>query len=474
MGWWAKLSNTIRDLFALNKSIQETFGVKIAISSTMQNKQDEWRRLVAGASGWNDKDTPSLLLADTISSEIASRAALGLKCEVTGSPRADFINEQIKPEIDTLQYTVQAVCNNGEAIYKPYSNNDKIKVTLVETDSYWAVGYNTEQELIDVIFGAVYQTDKFIYRLLERHKYDSQAKTHTIEYRAFKAVHDGLTFTPENLGKRVELSEVPDWANLYDMTINGLDKPLFVVIKAPPTKQYEKPQRQGVPIWSKAADAGLFRKADKHEARTEWEFEGGELAIHADDSMFKRNKSGNLVLPKGKERLYRGVQGGGADDTKPLDVFNPEPRIETYKIRKNELRRDIELSCGLSYGILSDNNLVEKTAQEFKASKERLITTISGMQIDTMQPALEHLIESYNVLADLQGIPQGNCENKFEWSESYALEREDEVNERLKLQSAGVLFPDEVRAFYNEVELEVAQQDFADRGIPLVATPTEF
>ena len=153
--------NKLRDLFGFNKSIHDVFGVTVATSKTMQDRQREWRRIVAGEADWNDPDTPSLLLADAVSGEIASRAALGLKCEVTGSSRADYLNEQLTPVLDVLQYAVVAVSNGGEAIYKPYITVDGIGVTLVETDCYWPIGYNTKHELIDVVFGAVYVVDAY-------------------------------------------------------------------------------------------------------------------------------------------------------------------------------------------------------------------------------------------------------------------------------------------------------------------------
>jgi hypothetical protein len=129
----------------------------------------------------------------------------------------------------------------------------------------------------------------------------------------------------------------------------------------------------------------------------------------------------------------------------------------------------------MSYGIISDNNSQDKTATEFRSSKERLVTTISGIQQDTMQPAIEHLIESFNVLADLQKIPSGNYESAFEWSESYAIDRESEVEERFKLTAAGLLFPDEFRSYYFEIPLEDAQRELDERGMPYknIITPEE-
>ena len=472
MSFIGKAVSWLRDVFGLTRSIQDQFGVTVAISPLMSAKQAEWRGIVNGTAVWNNEDTPSLLLADAVSQEIASRAALGLKSEITGSARANYLNEQYMPVIDDLQNAVVAIANGGEAIYRLNLTDDGIETTLVETDAYWPIGYNAKGELIDVIFGAIYQADKWTYRLLERHTFDSDAQTHTIIYRAFRAESSSNAFTPETLGTPANLADVPDWAALEDVTITGTEKPMFVLVKAPINATIEKPQRQGVPVWIKAVD--MFRKADLHEARMEWEMEGGELAVQASAALFRRSdKNGkSLELPEGKERLYQTFDG--APEDMPINVYNPEPRIDAYNKRMNDILRRIEFSCGLSFGIISDNEAQLKTATEFRSSKERLVTTISGMQLDVLQPALEHLIESFGVLADLQGIPAGTVNTTFEWSESYAIDRREEVEERLKLLGMGILFPDEVRAYYNEIPLEEAQREMQERGLPLEAVEDEF
>ena len=474
MSFIGKAVSWLRDVLGLTRSIQDQFGVTVAISPTMAAAQAEWRGIVAGKAIWNNDDTPSLLLADAVSQEIASRAALGLKSEITGSARADYLNEQYVPVIDDLQNAVVAISNGGEAIYKPNLTDDGIETTLVENDAYWPIGYNAKNELIDIIFGAIYQTDKWVYRLLERHTFDSEAQTHAIIYRAFRAESSSNAFTPDSLGTPASLSDVPDWAALQDITITGIEKPLFVLVKAPISAIIEKPQRQGVPVWIKAVD--MFRKADLHEARMEWEMEGGELAVFASAATLRNsnNEKGKPLyeLPEGKNRLYKMLNG--APEERPIEVFNPEPRIDAYNKRMNDILRRIEFSCGLSYGIISDNEAQIQTATEFRSSKERLVTTISGMQLDVLQPALERLIESFGVLADLQGIPAGTVNTTFEWSESYAIDRREEVEERLKLLGMGVLSASEVRAYYNEIPLEQAQKEMQERGVPLEAVEDEF
>lgn len=431
MGIFGKVVNAIRGLFGLNKNIGDVFGVTIALSPTMAAKQAEWRNIVAGAANWNDEKTPSLRLAAAVSEEVANRAALGLQLKIDGSGRADIQTEWFKPVVDNLQRDTTEALDGGEIILKPFLTEDGANYNAVDTSSYWPIAYNTRNELIDVIFGAVHQTDKWVYRLLERHTFNAEAQTHTIVYRVFKQEQSANNFTPESLGTPANLADVPDWANLQDITIQGIEQPLFVVVKSPLNEIIERPQRQGIPIWYKAIDQ--IRKGDMQEAWIQHEFDKSKLKIQVDASYIRTDEeTGKKEFDKDLYILYNGAVGREFE----AKEFAPPPRIDPAKARMNDILRRIEFLSGLSYGILSDNNMVERTAQEFRSSKERLIVTVDGTRA-ILETALKHLARSFDVLADLSGIPAGDYEMVFEWSENYKIDREAEASERLKWQAAG-------------------------------------
>ena len=473
MGLIGKAIGFMRGLLGLTTSIQDVFHVAIGVSPLMLTKQSEWQAIIAGQAHWNKSDVPSLRLALSVATEIASRASTGLISEVLGSPRAEYINEQFESAMEKLDDISLSICSYGECIVKPFISENEIKISVVEIDSYWAIAYDSTDELIDVIFGAIYQTDKYIYRLLERHTYDREAKTHSIIYKAFRTESTAFAFTPSSLGQEVPLSEVPDWSSLQDITIGNVDKPLFVLVRMRNGESFEKPQRQGVPPWTKAIP--MIQKADEHEARIEWEFEGGELALNVDVSMLKMrgvDNDGNPIvkLDKKRERLYNKFIGTVGKEFLP-DIYNPEPRIKGYNQRMNDIFRRIEFLSGLSYGVISDATSQERTATEFRASKERLVTTVSGIQQEVLTPALTHLVYVFEKLSDLQGIPYGEVDLILEWSENYALDRKEEAEERMLLYQSGLLFLDEFRAYYNEMDLEDAQADLEERGVIYIGKP---
>lgn len=427
------------------QNLKEAFGIEhIAISDEMLALQQKYRNIVRGRAPWNDEDTPSLMLAGSVSAEVARKVTVGLESDIEGSSRADYLNEQYAKVKENLRTAVIAACNGGEIIFKPYMVESGIEVTISETDCYWPIAYNTRDELTEVVFGASIQRDKYVYKLLERHVYNESAQTHEITYKAFR--HErGATggFTPDNAGQEVTLSAVPEWAHLQDITIHDIEQPLFVHFKIPTSDVVESPQLQGLPIWSKAID--MLRKADQQEARTDWEFEGGELAIDAPIDWFKKDAQGNAILPKGKERLFRTFDNTpGETGAMP---FSPQLRITEHDMRMNQILRRIEFLSGVSYGIISDASVQDKTATEVRASKDRFFTTVSDIQ-QALEKALRHLIASFDALADLQSVPQGEYDISFTWDDSIMADREVEFKERLQLMGASVMSNVEMRAWY--------------------------
>ena len=140
----------------------------------------------------------------------------------------------------------------------------------------------------------------------------------------------------------------------------------------------------GKQVYSRAVDD--IKEADYQWTRILWEFEGSELAIDGDVSLFKRKENGEFDLPKGKERLFRMMDFD--DDKEQYKVFAPPIRDKSLINGFNAILRRVEFNSGLAYGTLSDLNTVDKTAEEIKTSKQRSYSTVSDIQ-KALQKALE-------------------------------------------------------------------------------------
>ena len=179
----------------------------------------------------------------------------------------------------------------------------------------------------------------------------------------------------------------------------------------------------GVSVYSRAIND--IKEADNQWTRLLWEFEGSELAIDADITLFKKDDKGNYEFPKGKDRLFRMMDLD--DNAEKYKVFAPAIRDENFINGFNAILRRIEFNVGLAYGTLSDPNTVDKTAEEIKASKQRSYSTVSDIQ-KSLQTALEQLVYAMDVMAQLSGLSgRKKYEMSFDWDDSIVIDKEQEL-----------------------------------------------
>ena len=183
------------------------------------------------------------------------------------------------------------------------------------------------------------------------------------------------------------------------LRLKNVKMPLFAYFKIPNANNVDDTSPLGVSVYSRAIND--IKEADNQWTRLLWEFEGSELAIDADITLFKKDDKGNYEFPKGKDRLFRMMDLD--DNAEKYKVFAPAIRDENLINGFNAILRRIEFNVGLAYRTLSDPNTVDKTAEEIKASKQRSYSTVSDIQ-KSLQTALEQLVYAMDVMAQLSGL----------------------------------------------------------------------
>ena len=165
-------------------------------------------------------------------------------------------------------------------------------------DRFFPTQFNSIGEVTAAVFTEGITIGKQVYTRLEYHKHENT--TYYISNKVF--VKQDLN-NVEVLGKEVPLSAVPEWTDIQEQTvIQNVKMPLFSYFKIPNANNIDDTSPLGVSVYSRAVDD--IRNANEQWTRLLWEFEGSELAIDADITLFKKNKNGEFELPKGKERLF--------------------------------------------------------------------------------------------------------------------------------------------------------------------------
>lgn len=446
-----RIGQVIRKMLGREK-IKDAIGVEVAVSDKMANGIDLWAKMYKNEPPWKEKNTKLCGLPAAIAGEFARLVTLELKTEVTGN---DFINEEYQAVVSDIRKYTEYACAKGGLAMKPYASEGHIEVDMVQADRFFPTKFNS-RGVTAAVFAESLTVGKKVYTRLEYHQHEGTM--YHINNKAFvKQDLDNV----EVLGKEVPLTAVPEWANLQEeVTLKNVKMPLFAYFKIPNANNVDDTSPLGVSVYSRAIND--IKEADNQWTRLLWEFEGSELAIDADITLFKKDDKGNYEFPKGKDRLFRMMDLD--DNAEKYKVFAPAIRDENLINGFNAILRRIEFNVGLAYGTLSDPNTVDKTAEEIKASKQRSHSTVSDIQ-KSLQNALEQLVYAMDVIAQLSGLSgRKKYEMRFDWDDSIVTDREQDRKQDIQDVSMGIMRPEEYRAKWYGETVEQARKNLPEQN----------
>ena len=426
------IRQVVRKIFS-KKSIEDAIKIDLPISDEMTEAIELWSQMYKDKAPWLDDDnTKSLNLPSAIAGELARLATIEMKSEITAkessnSERAEYLNEQYQKVIDDIRIVTEYAAALGGLIFKPYIDGENIAVDYVLADEFIPVKYDSASNITAVIFIERIRKGRKNYTRLEYH--DLLKEGYYISNTAYVNENGD-----ESLGYQVPLTEVEEWADLEpEILLTNVEKPLYSYLKMPMANTIDTRSPLGISVYARAV--GLIEEADKQYSRILWEYEGSELAINASMDLFKADNT----LPKGKERLYRKLDTDAEDFFEP---FSPAIRDESLFNGLNKILQRIEFACGLAYGTLSDVQLVEKTAEEIKVSKQRSYSTVVDIQkaIKTALTDLVYAMDVYVTLGEL--APAGEYDISFEFDDSLVVDSKTEQAIMLQEVSAGLIKPE--------------------------------
>ncbi|MEF9987976.1 MAG: phage portal protein [Christensenella sp.] len=419
----------------INKStIKEKLQIDVAVSGEMADAIDLWSKIYENKAPWLSSTVQSLNLGSAIAGEIARLVTIELKSEITGSPRAEYLQTQYQPVLDKLRQYCEYGCAKGGIVFKPYIDGKRIAVDAVHADRFFPTAFDGSGN----ITGAV-----FVERLTKGKKYYTRFERHNLFNRGYEITNAAYVSDVESMiGREADLAGIDEWASLEAHSIiQNIDTPLFAYFKAAQANTTDTDSPLGVSVYARAVD--LLQEADKQYSRLLWEFEGGELAIDADVTMFQDVGKDKVVFPKGKERLFRTFRGLGGDTEEQLKTFSSALRDESFNNGLNTLLIRIEDNCGLARGTFSNPQGEARTATELKILKQRSYATVADNQ-KSLQAALEQLIYAMDVWTTLGKLaPAGDYEVSFKWDDSIIVDSEAEQLIRMQEVAAGILKPEE-------------------------------
>ncbi|MBR6242110.1 MAG: phage capsid protein, partial [Ruminococcus sp.] len=153
-----------------NAEIEKTFGITIPVSQKMQEALRSWIELYTNESYWLMEDVISLELASGIASKTAKLITNNGKSWITGSERADYLQEQYSEVMRNIRTKTEFACALGGIVFKPYLSGKRIKVETITADRFYPVEFSSGGEMTAAVFAERYTAGKTFYTRLEYHR----------------------------------------------------------------------------------------------------------------------------------------------------------------------------------------------------------------------------------------------------------------------------------------------------------------
>ncbi len=450
------IREVLNRMFHFNQSDAKRLGAEINVSSEMQKAISLWLKLFQDDAPWLGDTTQSLGLPAAIAAEFARLVLVEFDSKITGSARADWLNEEYQAARKQLRNAVELACAGGGVVFKPYPDGNGLALDCVPAWRFFPTSFNSRGQVTGAIFTERVTKGSTYYTRLEHHALTEQG--YVIRNMAF------LSYSEDALGNQCGLDAVPEWADLEPELIirykdgTAPEGMLFSCFKLPFANTVDLESPLGVAVFARSVE--LIREADVQYSRILWEYEGSELAVDASVGALKRTgPDGKPVkLPARQNRLFRELAidaGSGGDLYK---VFSPEIRDTALFNGLDKLLKRIEFNCSLAYGTLSDPQSVEKTAEEIRTSKQRSYAAVCDMQAK-LREALEHLVWCLDFYATLYNLaPRGEYEISFTFGDGVMEDTDKEFARRKQLVDGGYMKPEKLLAWYFGISEEDAAE----------------
>ena len=236
-------------------SAEKEFNVDIISSDLMEMAQIEWQNIIKGRPYWMRKTVRTINFAKFLCYYTSKKTCLDLNVTISGSDRADYINQCIGAMIQkSIRDKVEDACGAGGIILKPNGTyNPAGAIDYVMPGSFAVTEKNSNGDILGVIFiDRQIKGDDYYTRLEYQHFTSSigedgenTGRTYTIENKAFKSRGS------DSLGRSIALTDVPEWKDIPEsITISNVEKPLFGYFKMPYNNTIDYASPEGVAVFA--------------------------------------------------------------------------------------------------------------------------------------------------------------------------------------------------------------------------------
>lgn len=367
------------------------------------------------------------------SNKLANIAVSDSNIDVLGdSLRAKELRKIIKKLFKKLKKIIARELGTGGVLVIPYVTNGKIYFNIVSQNRL-SINKKIGDDIVDCTIMAehIVKDREHYFRWTD---YTLKGGNLYIKHRA--------TLDEEP----ILITEIPEWANIEDMSITNVDRMPFMYVKSPIDNRKEI-DNYGVPITFGCEEQ--IKRIIKDLEQIDREYALKDVFVGADVTMFK----GENALPT--NGLYKKINSG---EDNFWEVFDPAFRDTALC---NKLMQDfalLEKEIGTNRGILTDPLSTYQNKDEARRANQDTFAIVDDIR-SGLEEGIEDFLYACEVLFNYYGIsPMGNYELAFDWSYSMLEDSSQEFSQLMQGVSKGVIRSAELRQYLKPNEtLEEAQ-----------------
>jgi A118 family predicted phage portal protein len=385
-------------------SAKKEFNVDIISSDLMEMAQIEWQNIIKGRPYWMSKNVRTINFAKFLCYYTSKKTCLDLNVTISGSDRADYINQCVKAMIQkSIRDKVEDACGAGGIILKPNGTyNPAGAIDYVMPGSFAVTEKNSNGDILGVIFiDRQIKGDDYYTRLEYQHFTSSisddgegSGRTYTIENKAFKSKGS------DSLGRSIKLTDVPEWKDISEsISISNVEKPLFGYFKMPYNNTIDYASPEGVAVFANCIEE--LRNLDVAWSRKDDEVDDSQHITFIDENaLMKRDKNTGdkerVELPRFVKGLKRGV-----DAQNTIDEHVPTLLTEQRVADINSILSMISTKAGFSQGqFVLDRKTGVATATEIESDDSETVETINDIRA-SLKSAIKDLIYALDKYCDV-------------------------------------------------------------------------
>lgn len=393
-----------------------------------------------------------LPITGTIANKLSTLALMDSSIKIIGdSENATYLDELLRDYLmERINVACEVALGTGDCLLKPYTDGYRIGIDIIKNEDFVVC-----ESIGNFIKSIIIKTDEVKQGMDVYQKFETQilkkVKDETGKDRSVLIIRQNAFKN----GDEIPLNMFSPWANIQkEIIIADMDYLLLGRIKSPTVNRDNVNGINGVKV-TYGLDNIIAQVIESYN-RFNQEFADKETMIFANKTIFRKDENGDMVLPKGKKRLFMKLKSTG--DNFNIDTFSPQIRNESLEQAVDFNLKIIEIMAGLSAGILTAPNTNFATATEMKASLQSTFAYITKFR-NFIEAGINQLIYSITILTNINNIVKpGDYEIAFDWSSSYIEQLNEQFNRLMQAHSIGAVDEAEVRAFVLDEDYQKAKE----------------